>query len=301
MRTPRILVYQMAKVGSLAWWKAIKAACPDATVHHLHFLNPTTARRVEETIRRDDESQTFVNRTVLQRGLDRDGILSLAVGGRWSGGPVKIVTGIRDPIDRAVSLLFFFSDFYGSRNARLSFREGASAEFLLAYFIETWRAALDGDMGIGTFEQRLRKAFVRYRDWFATEVEEVFDIDIGRHAFDRERRSLVVEDGSSTALFCYRFEDLQPSTWPRVSAAASDFLGAPLEALPWINTAGGRRSRALYEECKQRLMMPVELLERIYTDSIVERFYTVEEIASFKLRWGSGRGNDFRQPAKAFG
>jgi hypothetical protein len=270
-------------------------------VHHLHFLTPSNASQNQEFATRDGETQTFANLTMLRRSLDPGGLLRYSTDGRWSGGPVKIVSGIRDPIDRAASLLFFFADFYGNKTVALSFREGARADDLVSYFIETWRAALIGDMGSGTFDQRLRRAFLRYREWFSTELQAVFGIDVEHHAFDRERRSLVIDDASAAPVFSYRFEDMQPPAWPRVAAAASDFLGARIEALPRLNATGARRSHGLYADFKQRLAMPGDLLDRIYAAPIMEHFYTVEEIAGFKRRWGAGRRGDLKRPATASG
>jgi hypothetical protein len=281
----RILVYQMGKVGSVAWLRAIEAACPDANVHHMHFLSPAATRRIHESIARRGDTQTFVNIPMLRRDVDRSGLQDKVVEGRWCGGPALIVSGMRDPIDRAASLLFFFADFYGNAAMKLSFREGATAETLTRYFIDSWEKALSGDFGTATFDQRLRRAFVRYQDWFATEIAGVFGPDIAQERFDPATGCLVARGGDGIGVFCYRFEDLRESAWPSVAASASGFLQAPIGTLPVVNATTRRRSKALYEAFKAELAMPTDLIEAIYAAPVVRLFYSPDEIGRFRARW----------------
>lgn len=287
MASQRVLVLQMAKVGSYSWFKAISDALPDAEVHHVHFLHPATQQRVAESNEREDSTQTFANRAVLRNhaGSPAPKLVACVRDGRWCGGPVKILSAIRDPVDRAASLLFFFADFYGHKRLGLSHRDGVSPDFLVSYFIDTWRAALAGDLGTSTFDARLRSDFLWVRDWFSMEIEEIFGIDVMRVPFERQRASLRADNGSAEIL-CYRFEDLAQESWPRLAASASAFLGVPIKELPQLNATTSRRARHLYREFRAKLALPAEMLEAIYAEPLLNHFYTDAELASFKARWG---------------
>ena len=196
------------------------------------------------------------------------------------------------PVDRAASALFFYADFYGHTQIGLSYRDGVSLDFLNRYFIEAWRAALGGDMGGNTFDERIRGTFLRFRHWFDTEIESVFDIDIHQYPFDAERRSAVArKDG--VHLFCYRVEDMAPGDigWPLLAAAASDFLGARITSLPRLNAAEGRRSRGLYAQFREQLVMPDDMLTQIYAEPILRHFYSNDELARLQARWSKRKGS----------
>jgi hypothetical protein len=289
MTPSTILVLQMAHVASVSWSDAIRRAMPDAEVHHMHALNPKTAQRLSELMHRAGPTQTFANVSA-RRGIART--LSPEIreknvrDGKWCGGPVKVVTGIRDPIDHAASALFFFADFYGHTTLGLSHRDGASPSALISFFLETWQAGLAGNMGPNTFEASLREEFVRIRSWFSTEIEEVFGIDVRQFPFDRERSSQRTAHGA-TELFCYRFEDLPSDrpAWAKLAQAASEFLGAPIVELPRLNTTSGRRARDLYRDFKEQLTVPEDILDAVYSEPVLSHFYSGEELAAFKARW----------------
>lgn len=286
---PIFLVFQMAKVASLAWAEALKAALPSARVHHFHHLDPSTIARIDEQSLRRGETQNVKNLLWLRtpRGRPPPELVEKLANGPWTGpGPLRIVSGVRDPLDRAASLLFFCADFYGHRTLPLSFRQGASPEFLVEYFLKTWRTALAGHTPATTFEAILGQSFVDYRDWFSIELKGCLGVDVTSHPFDFDRFNLTFKLGD-IHFFGYRFEDLDErrSEWQMVAAAASAFAGATIKSLPKVNSTEDRRGRELYRSFRQQLIVPDDLIDKIYSAPILRHFYRDAELANFKKRW----------------
>jgi hypothetical protein len=71
-------------------------------------------------------------------------------------------------------------------------------------------------------------------------------------------------------------------------APAADFLGAGFTGFPIVNTSATRRSSAVAAAVQNRFRLPAAMLDRIYDDASVRRFYGDQEIESFKRRWQAG-------------
>ena len=183
------------------------------------------------------------------------------------GAPIKIVTGIRDPLDRAISIYFFLADFYGHRDRRLSHREQPDLDDLLAYFADSWRAALAGEPGVGTCDRWLRQELLRYRTWFEMELREVFDIDITAAPFDHDRSVLRLHRARSICSVSFRGPRPEairhagmrkPARW---SARRSPSCRAAMHE--------DRRAAELYRAFRTKLKLPAEMLDDIYALPII--------------------------------
>src|SRR5689334_1122632 len=110
---PITIVFQMAKVASQSWYQAITTADPQAPVYHLHFASPEALSLFRGLAQETGPRQTIKRpRLLMHRSVIRQELAARFAGGRWTGGPVRIVTGIREPVDRSLSLLLFIADFY---------------------------------------------------------------------------------------------------------------------------------------------------------------------------------------------
>jgi len=291
-----ILVLQMGKVASVAWTEGISAALPAADVRHIHHLHPLAVERIREQATRTGPTQNIKRVRLLQMGANQPlgELPAKFVDGRWTGSsPLQIVSGIRDPVDRSISMLFFAADFYGHKELALSFRENASLGFLLEYFRETWRQSLSDRIPETTFEQLLCQSLLRYRDWFDLQFRDFLHLDLMQAGFDFERSSLTLREGAVEVL-CYRFEDMKEGSdaWGRLSASASEFLGTPITTLPRANAAQNRRARELYSAFRSQITLPDDILDEIYSAPMVRLFYTPAELDAFKSRWRERRGSE---------
>jgi hypothetical protein len=290
---PTIIVFQMGKVASIAWSDAIKAALPGAETYHLHHLNPAAVEAFRSRLHRTGEAQTMQHIRALEGQVDHisAGHQAKFGDGRWTEiGKLQIITGIREPVDRSISGLFYLADFIGHRNLALSFRQKASVDVLAQYFTDMWRQSLSGRLPTTSFEEEVCDGFLQYRNWFDRELNEIFHLDVTHRSFDFERRCLTLSQGN-LELFCYRFEDLKEGSeaWEKLSASVSGFLGAAIPGLPKSNTTQNRRARDHYAAFRKQITLPDDMLEEIYSAPILRVFYSADELDGFKLRWRARR------------
>jgi hypothetical protein len=283
----------MAKVASMAWVEAARPAVErmGAAPVHAHFLTEPNLQAIAEILAAPPEENTIANpliaRVVVRKG--RQGMAQIEVA-RQRKQEILVVTGMRDPVARSLSLLTFFADFCGHTGGALSARDGASADAVCAVLGELWRAVLAGAEPAGSFERLVWRMIGAYRNWFSEELGAVFDVDIFSAPFPpgggAQRLSARGVD-----VLAYRAEDMTPGAPARraLQDAAESFLGAPNFALPEVNTAATRRSYPLYTQTRERFRLPAATLDAIYDVPAVTHFYRAHEIAEFKARWSSRR------------
>lgn len=283
---PPIFVFQMAKVASISWLQSIEAAAGTGAAAHFHFASAAGCAMAQGVCDAEGEEQTVAHRIMFRRiGLPPPQVSEHLIAGRWHGGAVRILCGIRDPMSRAVSVLQNGADYYGYTRLPLTLREGGTVENLLTVYRRAWDDALAGIVAPDTFRRFLAWSIGHYRHWFEEELAGVFDLDIGRSSFDRSNWSLRHEAGDRSVLV-YRVEDLaHADRRARLLDAASDFLGLRLTDLPTANSAEGRRSRDLYRQFQDRAGLPQTQIERIYDWPVLKQFYDADELAGFMKRW----------------
>jgi len=281
-----ILILQMAKVASVSWYEAIHAALPQREVQHLHFVSLASRAFIAAICDAQPPEQTIAHRNMFRRlGLPRGDLARRLQGDRWCGDPVRIVSGIRDPMARAVSVLQHGADFLGYTELALTPREHGTAENLVGVFRRGWHEALAGTYPGDTFRRFLAFSFGHYRSWFSDELARVFDLDVGAASFDRDCWAMRTSAGPHAALI-YRVEDLRvPDRRIRLLEAASEFVGAKLSDLPTANAAEGRRSRDLYKAFGERAALPASTIDKIYDAPVLRQFYDAAEIEAFKAKW----------------
>jgi len=279
---PIIIVFQMAKVASLSWYEAIRAAEPAASVFHLHFVSNQSLDFIRSLGRETGPSQTIKRLPLLLRlGTLPTDLADRFANGRWVGGPVRVVTGVRDPVGRAMSALLHTADFVGHRTVPLAFREGAEIDSLLSVFRQGWAEALGAAPSADSFGRLVAFLFAQYRSWFDMELKSAFAID-ARHAARRIGRQTWQIAAEGVEVLIYRQEDLARA---ELVEEARRFLHMKLDRLPVTHDIARRRSRGLYKEFQERARFPMEMLERIYSEPLVSHFYSAGEILHFKARW----------------
>ncbi len=281
-----IIVHQMAKVASMAWVEA--ARLTGAEPEHTHFLTERNLQHIAAILQAPPQENTIVNslmvRTILRKGQRGTAGIGTA---RELGRAIRVITGMRDPVARSISILSFFADFCGHARRPLGARDGANADVVCAALAELWRLVLAGTPPAGSFDRLMWLLIGSYRTWFDEELQAVFDVDLFA------RTSFPVEDGAQrlhgrgVEILVYRAEDLLPQAPARQSLleAAQTFLGTPAITLPQINTAETRRSYPLYTQTRERFRLFPGMLDEIYDVPVVRHFYTAGEIAAFKSRW----------------
>lgn len=264
-RERMLLVHQMGRVGSRSLERALVRHLPDTTVFHLHFLSGASIERTERRLRRQHRVTGRVEiplqlvaarhlRDRLRKARDRD-----------RGRPWKVVSLVRDPLARHVSAFFqFFPTFfprlpddYHCDPAHV----GALADLLAGRFGDD-RAHMAG--------------------WFDTEVRDTLGVDVFSAPFPRERGYQIVE-GDRAHLLVLRLEDLE-----RVAPTAlKEFLGIEGITVPRLNVASRKPHGGAYRAFVQRAPLPAKLLDEVYGSRLARHFYSDDEIAAFRAKWGA--------------
>ncbi|MGI8840519.1 MAG: hypothetical protein ACR2F8_07050 [Caulobacteraceae bacterium] len=294
---PLIVVHQMAKVGSLAWVEAARSAAGRGGSEplHAHYLTETNLAAFEAILAAKGAANTILHplvaRLIPRNGRKAAGEIAAA---RARGQPVKVITGMRDPVARSLSVAGFLADFCGRAGGALSARDGADAAAVVAFVGDLWEAVLADAEPAGSFERLAWRMVGAYRTWFDEELAAVFGLDLLAArlppgapwpAGGGARRL----SAAGVELLAYRAEDMGDGApgRPALLAAGAAFLETPGVALPALNTAATRRSWPLYAETRARFRLPAAQLAAIYAAPAVRAFYAPEEIAGFKARWSA--------------
>jgi hypothetical protein len=282
-------MYQMFKVASRSWVEAAKpaAAKEGATPIHCHYVVPSNLERIQSVFALPAAQQTIANmyfpRNLLRVGASAWKEMELA---RSRQERVRIVSGMRDPVARSVSLIVFLCDFYGHVSRPLSPHIAVSPEYAIEALQENWRWVLEGKEPNRTFEWLLWYLTGAFRTWFTEELGVALKVDVLNGKFQRhdgtQRMSTALAD-----ILIYRVEDMFPEArvHARLLKQASTFLGTSLTSFPKVNTSDTRRSRELSAVLRRQFWLPSDMLEAIYNERTVQHFYDQGEIVYFKKRW----------------
>jgi hypothetical protein len=243
-RAEPIVVFSPGKVGSTSLM-ASAAAATSRPVLHCHRI--ARERRAPDPRWGGGGKRPFVQwRGDYLRGQLR----------RHREQPWDIVSGVREPISRAVSTLF---------------QIGSLPDANTPHFVESMVENLAA----------LFRARCAELDWFGDQLEAVTGIDVFSQPFDHAAGWQIYET-SQFRVLVVRFEDLS-SAGP---VALQKFFG--LEEAPSLvhkNDAKRKDYAHLYSQFRERATLPADLLEMAYESALARHFYTDAERAAFRSRW----------------
>jgi hypothetical protein len=285
-----IVVHQMAKVASLAWVEAAReVAAQQSTVPiHSHFITGKNLDEITSALTLPGDRQTISNLLIPRDFVRKGRSAAIAIAGaRMEGRDIQLISGIRDPVARSLSVMSFLADFCGHRRRPLSGRDaGASVEEVVDVLVRTWQSIYTGDVPHESFEWLLFRMVGLFRSWFTEELLDPLGVDV-RAAKSAGGGALRACNANVQALF-YRVEDMVAGvqSYDRLRSSASDFLQAPLAPWPLINRSESRhRSQAFNERVRAAFRLPTGILDAIYNEPIVALFYQPAEIAAFRRSW----------------
>ncbi|MDV3350926.1 putative capsular polysaccharide synthesis family protein [Leptothoe sp. ISB3NOV94-8A] len=253
----KILIYQMGKVASTSLHKTLKNRNLDASIYHLHTLQPASIHEVKQAYKkrflithRVDEH--LIHSQYLRRCLDR--------GLNDSKSKWKIITLVRDPVARNISKFFQENRYNSEFNALLN------------------------DFNV---EALIQKYFHHYLDekhpftWFDEELSPVFSIDNPLNDFSKTD-GFKIYSYDHVDLLVLKVEHLDHC----VEEAFSKFLNINNVSLVKANVAGKRKEQGkIYKQFKQHINFPPEYLDRLYRSPQVEKIYSEAEIQGFYRQW----------------
>lgn len=192
-----------------------------------------------------------------------------------TGEPITIVSGVRDPIARSISVAIqnLETDFADCLASTVE----ATAEKLAARIADLWlRDTPDGDPNRIYIERMIRAPLI----WFREEIEKPFGFDLQVHPFDPVRGYSIMTEGS-VRLLLFRHENAPTAI---ESGLAELFPGMEFR-LPHANDSTAKPTGEIYRILKSCFRLPRPALEAIYAHPDVSRYYGADEIAAAIDRW----------------
>jgi hypothetical protein len=175
---------------------------------------------------------------------------------------LKIITLVRDPIGRNVSM--FFQDLH----------------YWLAYYFSRVRRDRAHAEGVDVLVDCFRSTFDhRYPlDWFDRELKRLTGIDVYEHAFDHAAGYMRIDKGRVSVLVVHS-EKLRES-WP----AIEEFCGRKL--VPREDNRGARKWYARsYSEFLETYVPSKAELDEMYSSRYATFFFSDEARAELRRRW----------------
>jgi len=278
------LVFQMAKVASRSWMKLLEATLPNSTIVHFHVISDKRVNRVKRLIEKTDRHQTIKHLTNASIGHPPKQIQPFIVNGQWIGPETKIITGVRDPVARAISAVGFQCNRLGYTRFGVTPRDGGTAENLIDIFYRALKAAQSNNTQNDTLVSHLARVITNYNLWFKEELTPAFGVDISNTPFNRETRCLQLNGKHS--LFAYRVEDLLNNDTEKILLkSTSDFIGERVTNFPQSDTSKENRYQALYTDFVKKIKLSDKDMDWFYNNDVVSKFYSPHEVEVFKSRW----------------
>ena len=259
-----IIVYQMGKVGSTTIVRSLKASGIKMPVYHVHDLKESTLKRDEQLYKDYFRKSKFNNRyfpTHVWEGqyLSKQLNSTMFKTDKW-----KVITLVRDPIDRNISAFFQTLEIeFGLNYAELLVAPTPSViEKLTNLFL---RESLSHDYPL---------------TWFDNELKGMLGLDVFTVPFPTTKGYKIYK-GEQVDTLVIRLEDLNKCA----SSAFCEFLNIDNFILKKANISNDKNYRTLWKDFKEILVLPNEYVRKMYTSKYMRHFYTSEEIRAFETEW----------------
>jgi len=243
-RTP-VIVYQPGKVGSTSVTKSLKNYGVSPT-YHVHWLN-LKARLID---------QFFLAQHVLEGQV----LYHLVIKRQR---PVKIITMVREPINRHIASYFqSIQRHLGLEDEKQL--EQLSLEEAMAGFLKRQALAMKSPE----------------ENWFEKQFNPIVGIDIYQHVFPKEEGALTLRRGNVDVLVFK--SELGDSQKERLIA---DFLHLSQFRIQRANVGESKWYAQLYNEFKEQICLPEAYVDMMLNSRHVRHFYTDTEIAQARAKW----------------
>ncbi|OEF99782.1 hypothetical protein BHF71_00985 [Vulcanibacillus modesticaldus] len=250
-----IIIYQMGKVGSTSIEESIKNYSKNVIhIHSLysqnaydHFKNYQSIKfyvSLKERIRY--KIFAYLKRYILRRNKR-----------------IKIITLVREPISRNISMffqdihipIFEIAKFFDNR-----YEENVNNEMIYKMYIDKF----NHEYGV---------------DWFDKELKRAFNIDIYDYNFDKEKGFSIIKKDNIN-LLVIKMEKLN-----ELEKQIGDFLEIEDFKLKNVNISSKKWYADLYKDFKKKFSPSEEYIDTLYNSRYMKHFYSEEEINHFRNKW----------------
>ena len=196
---------------------------------------------------------------------------------------VKIITLVRDPVERDIAHLFehinikylkLYEDF--NEDLCQSIVKTLNKYIVDADMLDEWE----------NYSPYMIHHLIRFSgkegallEWFEHELKQVFGIDIFEGDFDREKGYGIIKKENISVL-AIKLEKLN-----ELNDVIGDFLDIEEFELDIYNSAKNKSYYYAYKQVLRNIQLPKEYLKICYENKKLEFFYTEKEIEEMKNKW----------------
>jgi hypothetical protein len=264
---PPIVVFQMGRVGSRTIEESLAAALPDERIRHVHYLSQEGQEAFNAAYRNSPHFRHRGCGYVINNRHLADLIRRTLTVAPW-----RVVTAVRDPIARNVSMFFTMLPVKWPQLAAKDRMLSGDIEGLVDDLYPLFHREFDHETPL---------------TWIDNELNAVMGIDVFETPFDPAKGYKIFRSDNRSVLLI-RTESMNEVG----SRALGEFLGLPDVPLKITNVAANKDYAALYKSFITRLVFTEEYIDRMYTSKLARHFYTSEELESFRVSWSKAAGED---------
>lgn len=204
--------------------------------------------------------------------------------------PIKIITGVREPISRDISVffqgteegigplirydnswLYLFGDYSNHHVRKLD-----------AHLLKNKICPLEKSIN-QSFENMCREIMMNKSDefsWFDYEIKALFGVDIYKYPFDKEKGYSIIEQ-DDIRILVYKCEKLN-----KLEDVIGKFLGEPSFLLRNSNQGDEKIYSYIYKKFKNDVKLNKMYFDYYYDNNLkLRHFYTEIEIFGFMDKW----------------
>lgn len=238
-QSPNIFIYQMGKVGSVSFQVAIREK--GLRTNHGHWIQYP-----------DGEFNT-----------SKAGLIKIIKRGT-RGNDWKVITPVREPMDRNISAFFQQIEKYYPKYRNYEYTTQITDAFIERYN-HKWP-----DL------------------WFEKELMDVFEVDVYAAPFNHEKGYQIYKSPYGEVMII-RLEDSERV----IGEAMKEYLGKEGVEMAHSNVLldrhNGTRIGKIYPEFRESSIFSEEFLDEVYSLKYAQHFYTDEEREEFKMKWLRGK------------
>ncbi len=242
-----ILVFTMAKVGSLSVYFSLKKWTTRPSIFHIHSLNEEEVREgvqlcFENNMYPGSKSPVFlINRKIIKKGK-----------------PYKIICLFRDPLERNISAFFEVFELHTGEK---------TAEF-----------TGDFEKMKQLFYEKLNHTFPL--NWFEKQFFEATDINVFDYNYNKEKGYQLLKKGHIEVLLIN-----SNVTDPIKEKLICDFCDLKTFNLKNRNVSSTKEYAEYYKEFKYNIKFSKEYLNELYDSNYAKHFFTEKHIENQKEKW----------------
>lgn len=205
---------------------------------------------------------------------------------------IKIIAGVREPISRDLAAMFqnseldlwpfcsansnifwWYGDYLRDSKKKLDYKE-------IARRSPGWKGSLE-ETFLRLSESIMENGLDEFT-WFRYEIESVFNIDIFKEPFDREKGYGIIKKGNVEILI-YKLEKLTA-----LESVIGRFIGMETYRLEKKNLSENKMYYYAYKELKEKVKISGKYFQYYYGGNTAFRhFYTDKEISEYRITWGA--------------